>query len=301
MFDGLKGKISSFFEKASKVELKGKSVEELLEELKLSLLENDVALPVADQLCSSLKEELEKVEAPRFGDKRRLVKSIFKETLSRLLIPSEKFDLMHVIDRKRELREPAVLLFMGVNGTGKTTTIAKIAHLLLKNGRTVVLACSDTFRAGAMEQLEEHARRVGVKVIKHKYGADPAAAAFDAINYARSKGINAVLIDTAGRMQTNKNLLEEMKKIVRVAQPDLRILVVDALTANDALEQSKIFSETVGVDGIVLTKLDADARGGAALSVSYVTGKPIIFLGVGQNYEDLLPFNPSFILSRLVD
>ncbi|HID17713.1 TPA: signal recognition particle-docking protein FtsY, partial [Candidatus Bathyarchaeota archaeon] len=207
MFDGLKDKISKFFEKTSKVELKGKSVDELLDELRLSLIENDVALPVADQICSTFKGELEKVEVPRFGDKKRLVKSIFKETLKKFLIPSEKFDLMNVIDRKRELREPAVLLFMGVNGTGKTTTIAKIAYLLLKSGRTVVLACSDTFRAGAIEQLEEHARRVGVKVIKHRYGADPAAAAFDAINYARSKGINAVLIDTAGRMQTDKNLL----------------------------------------------------------------------------------------------
>jgi fused signal recognition particle receptor len=190
---------------------------------------------------------------------------------------------------------------MGINGTGKTTTIAKTAYFLLKKGYTVVLACSDTFRAGAIEQLEEHAKKVGVKVIKHKYGSDPAAAAFDAVNYARSKGINVVLIDTAGRMQTNRNLLDEMKKIARVAQPDLKILVVDALTANDAVEQSKVFNEAVGVDAVILTKLDADARGGAALSIAYTIKKPILFLGVGQKYEDLTIFNASFILDKLID
>lgn len=295
MFEKLKTHLSLFLEKILKKE---KSVNEFLEEFKINLIESDVAFPVAEQICLMLKNELDEIE--KASDKLSAAKTLIKKTLEEILSLGGKIDLLNIIEKKRSFNEPAVLLFMGVNGTGKTTTIAKIAYFLLKKGYTVVLACSDTFRAGSIEQLEEHAKKVGVKVIKHKYGSDPAAAAFDAINYARSKGVNVVLIDTAGRMQTNRNLLDEMKKISRVAQPDLKILVVDALTANDAVEQSKVFNEAVGVDAIILTKLDADARGGAALSISYAIKKPILFLGIGQNYEDLIFFNPSFILDKLV-
>lgn len=295
MFEKLKSHISLFIEKILK---KDKNIDEFLEEFKLNLIESDVAYPVAEQICSTIKNELDKIE--KSSDKLLAAKTLVKKTIEDILSIGGKIDLINIIEQKRAIREPAILLFMGVNGTGKTTTIAKTAYFLIKKGYTVVLACSDTFRAGSIEQLEEHAKRVGVKVIKHRYGGDPAAAAFDTVNYARSKGINVVLIDTAGRMQTNQNLLEEMKKIARVTQPDLKILVVDALTANDAVEQSKVFNEVVGVDAVVLTKLDADARGGAALSVAYTIKKPILFLGVGQKYEDLTLFNSSFILDKLI-
>jgi len=193
-----------------------------------------------------------------------------------------------------------VIVFIGINGTGKTTTVAKIANLLMKKGFTVVLACADTYRTGSIEQIEEHARRLGVKTIKHSYGADAAAVAYDTVNYAKSHGTNVVLIDTAGRMQTNKNLIDEMKKIVRVAKPDITLLVLDSLIGNDAVEQGSTFSEAVPIDGIILTKLDADAKGGSAISVSSVTKKPVIFMGVGQGYGDLIIFDPTFIVNKIL-
>jgi len=185
-----------------------------------------------------------------------------------------------------------VIVFVGINGTGKTTTIAKIAQLLMRKRYSVILACSDTYRAGSIEQLEEHAERLGVRMIKHKYGADPAAVAYDAINHARAHGVSAVLIDTAGRIQTDRNLMNELAKIKRVINPDLTILTVDALTGNDAVMQAEEFHKSVGIDGTILTKVDADVKGGAALSVTYVTGKPIVFIGTGQKYEDLEEFDP---------
>ncbi|MEK6920058.1 MAG: signal recognition particle-docking protein FtsY, partial [Thermoproteota archaeon] len=196
--------------------------------------------------------------------------------------------------------EPLIIVFVGINGTGKTTSIAKLAYILQKRGRTAILASSDTYRSGAIEQLEEHARRIGVRMIKHQYGADPAAVAFDAVNYARAHGVNAVLVDTAGRMGTNTNLLEEMKKIVRVTKPDLTILVVDALTGNDAMEQGKVFSQAVRIDGIILAKLDADVKGGSAISLSYVMGKPVTLVGTGQTYDDLESFQPEAVVKNMV-
>jgi fused signal recognition particle receptor len=209
-------------------------------------------------------------------------------------------DIFELVEKKKAAGEPAIIVFVGINGTGKTTSIAKLAHILQKRRRTSILAASDTYRSGSIEQLEEHARRVGVRIIKHKYGGDPAAVAFDAVNYAKAHGLNAVLIDTAGRMQTNKNLLEEMRKIIRVTSPDLTILVVDALTGNDAVEQGKVFGEAVNIDGIILAKLDADVKGGSAISVSYIMGKPVTLVGTGQGYDDLEPFRPEVIIKNLV-
>ncbi|MDH5636451.1 MAG: signal recognition particle-docking protein FtsY, partial [Candidatus Bathyarchaeota archaeon] len=188
--------------------------------------------------------------------------------------------------------EPYSILFVGINGTGKTTSIAKVAEFLMKKGHSVVLACSDTYRAGSIEQLEEHAKRLGVRMIKHKYGADPASVAYDAISHAKARGINVVLIDTAGRIQTDRNLMNELGKIKRVISPDITILTVDALTGNDAVMQAEEFHKSVGIDGTILTKVDADVKGGAALSVTYVTRKPIVFIGTGQTYKDLQDFDP---------
>lgn len=205
-----------------------------------------------------------------------------------------------IVNAAKAEHRPAVILFVGVNGTGKTSSVAKIGHLLLRKDLSVIVAAADTYRTGSIEQIEEHARRIGIKTIKHDYGADAAAVAFDAVNYGTAHSTNVVLIDTAGRMQTNKNLLEEMKKIARVAKPDMIILVADALTGNDAVEQAKTFSAAVKIDGVVLTKLDADAKGGSAISMATIIGKPILFATVGQNYEDLVSFEPDQIVSKIV-
>jgi len=216
------------------------------------------------------------------------------------MLTNNKINLLETVEEKRKKNEPFVIVFVGINGTGKTTTIAKVARFLNKKGYSVVLACSDTYRAGSIEQLEEHAKRLGIRMIKHKYGADPAAVAYDTINYAKAHGINVVLIDTAGRMQTNRNLMNELAKIKRIVNPDLTVLTVDSLTGNDAVMQAEEFHKSVGVDATILTKVDADVKGGSALSVTYVTQKPILFIGTGQRYEDLEEFNPEKFVQMIL-
>ena len=299
MFEGIKESVRGLLNKISKVELTDEVLDPLIWEFKLNLLENDVALDVADQIGDQVKRKLLGVEIKRFEEKYPIVLNALRETLSVILHSGSQIDLVGMLTEKRRKRVPFVIVFIGVNGTGKTTTIAKIANHILKTGFTVVLACSDTFRAGAIEQLEGHGRRLGVRVIKHAYGADAAAVAFDAVSHAKANGINAVLVDTAGRMQTNRNLIDQMKKIIRVVKPDWVLLVVDALTGNDAIDQGRVFDEAVGVDGIILTKLDADAKGGAAISISYATKKPIAFFGTGQEYTDITAFNPDYILRKM--
>ena len=299
MFDRLRAQFSNLYDRIAKSELKGKDLDNILDEFQLSLIENDVAVTAADFISNELREKLKDVQFARFTDQRARVKVILQDVLLSLLQRAGQLDIFALIDKKKSVGEPAVLVFIGINGTGKTTSIAKLAHVLQKRGRTVILAASDTYRSGSIEQLEEHARRIGVRVIKHQYGADPAAVAFDAVNYAKAHRINAVLIDTAGRMQNNKNLLEEMRKIVRVTGPDLTILVVDALTGNDAVEQGKVFSEAVKIDGIILAKLDADVKGGSAISLSYIMGKPVAMVGTGQKYDDLEPFQAEAIVKNL--
>ncbi len=301
MFDRLKQQFSKLYESVAKTELRGKDLEEVLEEFQLELVEADVAVTVADFISTELREKLEDVQFARFSDPRAKVREILEEVLRSVLNRGGRLDLFELVEKKKASGEPLITVFVGINGTGKTTSIAKLAHILQKKGRTVILASSDTYRSGAIEQLEEHARRIGVKMIKHQYGADPAAVAFDAVNYARAHGINAVLIDTAGRMGTNTNLLEEMKKIVRVTKPDMTILVVDALTGNDAMEQGKVFSQAVKIDGIILAKLDADVKGGNAVSLSYVMGAPVTLVGTGQGYDDLETFDAEYIVKRMLD
>jgi len=300
LFDRLRAQFSNLYDRIAKTELTGKDLDNVLDEFQLSLIENDVAVSAADFISNELREKLKDVQFARFTDPRTRVKVILQEVLLSLLQRGGQLDIFALIDKKKSVGEPAVLVFIGINGTGKTTSIAKLAHVLQKKGRTVILAASDTYRSGSIEQLEEHARRIGVRVIKHQYGADPAAVAFDAVNYAKAHRINAVLIDTAGRMQNNKNLLEEMRKIVRVTNPDLTILVVDALTGNDAVEQGKVFSEAVKIDGIILAKLDADVKGGSAISLSYIMGKPVAMVGTGQKYDDLEPFQAEAIVKNLI-
>jgi fused signal recognition particle receptor len=300
LFDKLKAQFSSFYDRIAKTELQGKDLDKVLDEFQLSLVENDVAVSVADYVANELKEKLKDIQFTRFSDPRKGVKTILGEVLLSVLDRAGRLDLFEFIEKKRKAGEPAVIVFVGINGTGKTTSIAKLAHILQKRGLTCVLAASDTYRTGAIEQLAEHARRIGVRMIQHQYQGDPAAVAYDAVNYARAHGVNAVLIDTAGRMGTNTNLLEEMRKIVRVTKPDLTILVVDALTGNDAVEQGRVFSQAVKIDGIILAKLDADIKGGNAISLSYIMDRPVTLVGTGQGYDDLEPFQPQNIVKNLI-
>ncbi len=266
--------------------------------MEIELLEADVALEVVEALLNEIKNELVGKKISPDDDVEEIVLDAIKNAI-RNILSQEKIDLEEVIRKNKEIGKPTVIVFVGINGTGKTTTIAKLAYKLKNKGYRVVLAAGDTFRAGAIEQLEEHAKRVGVRVIKHKPGSDSAAVIYDAIEHAKAKNIDVVLADTAGRQATNINLMEEIKKVVRVTKPDLVIFVGDALTGNDAVYQAKEFDEAVGIDGVILTKVDADAKGGAALSIGYAIGKPILYLGVGQRYEDLIEFSPEILINRI--
>jgi fused signal recognition particle receptor len=299
LFERLRGHFSTLYDKITKSELRGKDLDKVLDEFHMTLLESDVALPAADYIRDQLKLRIEQLQFARFRDPREHVRGVLQEILLSVLEKPGQLDFFRLVEDKKKKGEQLVVVFVGVNGTGKTTSIAKLAHILQKKRYSVILAASDTYRAGSIQQLEEHARRIGVKAIKHDYGADAAAVAFDAVNYARAHGVNVVLIDTAGRMQTNKNLLEEMRKIVRVTKPDLTMLVVDALTGNDALEQGKVFGEAVKIDGIILAKLDADVKGGSSISLSYILGRPVLLAGTGQGYDDLETFQPKEIVRNM--
>jgi len=300
VFEKLKSGFNGFLQKVSQKELSDKEISALLEEFLLVLVENDVAYSVATRICDTLRGKLKDIEVQRFGDKSGPARAVLRQVLLELLEGSGEEPFFKVLDERKREHKSAIVLFVGVNGTGKTSSIAKIGHLLLRKAFSVVIAAGDTYRTGSIEQIEEHARRIGIKTIKHDYGADSAAVAFDAVNFANAHGINVVLIDTAGRMQTNKNLLEEMKKIARVAKPDLTILVADALTGNDAVEQARSFAEAVNIDGVIITKLDADAKGGSAISMATVIGKPILFATVGQTYEDIVSFEPDQIVGKMI-
>ena len=298
MFDSLKNKFSGLVDGVSSKKVTEKDLDKILEDFELSLLESDVSLKVSEKIVEELKKKLSGEKIGLTSNKKDYVKTAVEETLTEIL-EYKKFDIFKEIDKRRKAGEIFSIAFVGFNGTGKTTTIAKFGKLLLDKGYKVVIAASDTFRAGSIEQLSLHAENIGIKVIKHNYGADPAAVAFDAINHAKARGIDVVLIDTAGRSEINRNLMDEMKKLVRVSNPDMKIFVGDSLAGNAVAEQAEKFSD-IGLDGSILTKVDADSRGGAALSISYITGKPILFIGTGQGYDDLEPFDPKWLVERIL-
>jgi len=300
MFDKLKSGLKGLVSKVTTTELKAENINPILSEFKMSLAENDVAFPVADKICDELEKRLAGVQVKRLEDRTKIVEDNLRQVLLEVMQTKAPIDLLNMIDEKRKKTEPFSIMFVGINGTGKTTTIAKVAQFLRDKKYSVVLAGADTYRAGSIEQLEEHARRLGLRVIKHTYGADPAAVAFDSISHAKAHGVNVVLIDTAGRMQTNQNLMNELVKVKRVVKPDLTVFTVDSLIGNDAVMQAEEFNGAVGIDATILTKVDADVKGGSSLSVTYVTQKPILFIGVGQTYKDLELFNPEKFVSMIL-
>ncbi|MBN2014814.1 MAG: signal recognition particle-docking protein FtsY [Candidatus Altiarchaeota archaeon] len=280
-----------------KIRLSEEDLENILYDLQLDLIQSDVAVETTDAIL----EKLRSVLSGREIDKKRVHESIeesLRRVLREVLTPDKEID---VIDFVKNSSKPVVLLFVGVNGSGKTTTVMKVANLLKKNGFSVVLAAGDTFRAGGIEQLATHGENLGIRTISHQRAADSAAVVYDAIEHAKARKIDVVLADTAGRMQTKTNLMDEMRKICRVNKPDLRIFVGDALTGNDAVEQARAFNREIGIDGSILTKMDADVKGGSALAITYETKKPILFVGVGQGIDDLKRFDVDWFIGEILE
>jgi fused signal recognition particle receptor len=276
--------------------LKEVTIDEVLDDLEIVMLQSDVALPVIERLRRDLRKELAGKKLRVGADAEQAIRVTLEHSV-RSILARPPIDLARAV--REQSVKPYVVLFVGVNGTGKTTSVAKLAVWLRKQGLSCVIAAGDTFRAGAIEQLLVHGERLGVRVVRQQEGSDPAAVAFDAVQHARAKHLDVVLVDTAGRQHTNENLIEEAKKIRRVVAPSLTLFVGDALSGNDVIAQARLFDKAVGIDGLVLTKLDADAKGGAALSATYVTKKPILFVGVGQGYSDFTPFDPDWMVRRL--
>lgn len=289
-----------FFERLKKAftyTLSQERFEEIFSELEMLLLESNVAIEVVDKLREELQKELVGKELKKDKIEEEIKKSL-KTAIENILINPED-TIKKIKEHSKNSKEPFVILFFGINGAGKTTSIAKIANLCSKNKISCVLAAGDTFRAASIEQLSIHGDRLGVKVIKHDYGSDPSAVGFDAIKYAKSNDIQVVLIDTAGRMHTKDNLLHEMEKICRITKPNLKVFVAEAVAGNDATEQAKAFNEMIGIDGSILSKTDVDEKGGSIISISYITKKPILYLGTGQNYGDLELFDKEKFIERL--
>lgn len=293
-FEPGKGFFSKLREKIQKTKISEKEFEEYSNELENILLENNVALEVAEKIIKELKNELVNKELLKKEIEFQIKESL-KDIILKILIPS--FDIAEKIHEKSE--KPYVILFCGINGSGKTTTIAKLVHILKKKKISCVIAAGDTFRAASIEQLKKHGEKLDIPIIAHEYGTDPASVGFDAIKYAKKNSIDCVLIDTAGRMHTAKNLLREMEKIVKVTKPDCKIFIGESITGNDSVEQVRSFDEVIGIDGIILSKADIDEKGGTALSLGYVTKKPILYLGTGQEYDKLEPFNKNKFIERL--
>ena len=273
------------------------SVKDILWELEMALLESDVALPVAEKIVESIKLELVGTRRKIGSDTGKIVEEALKKAILKV-ISVDSFDFDEFI---RKANKPVSIVFVGVNGTGKTTTVAKMAERFKSQNYSVVIAAGDTFRAGAIEQIDRHAEALGIKIIKHQEGSDPAAIIYDAIQFAKAKHKDVVLADTAGRMHTNINLMDQLRKVCRINNPDLIIFVDEAIAGNDAVERAKLFNNAVPFNGSILTKADADSKGGAAISITYTTGKPILFLGVGQTYKDLVKFEPQWLISRLFE
>jgi fused signal recognition particle receptor len=300
MFDKLKKAFSSAAKGIGQKELTDQVLDDALLDLQIALLESDVAQEVVDDLSAKLKKELLGLKLEKSQDAAQIVQSKLQAAVAEIFARAGKLDLIEKIKAKKDSRAgPFVIVFLGINGTGKTTTVAKVANLLRKAGFSVVVAAGDTHRAGAIEQLEQHTNKLSLKIVKQRYGADPSSVGRDAYEHAKKNYIDVVLMDTAGRMQTSRNLMDEMGKIVRVVKPDIKLFIGDSLAGNDTINQAREFFQYTNFDGAILTKIDADAKGGAAMSIAHITSKPIAYVGVGQGYDDIIPFDPDKFIESL--
>ncbi len=278
---------SAIVDKITHASLSAGEIEKILADFYLQLVGADVAVETAEAIVEGLRKDLQEAKLSRFFNKKEAVREILRRAVESLIKTANVEVLFQKAEEKKKIGKPVIILFVGPNGSGKTTTVVKVANYIRRRRYTVILASSDTFRAGAIEQLETLAEKAGFLVVSQQYGADPAAVAFDAVNKAISLRVNFVLIDTAGRTEVDRGLLEEIRKIKRVVNPDFVIYTGDALAGNVAVNQAKIFDEIIGIDYIVLSKIDADAKGGSAISITHITNKPLLFLGTGQSLTDL--------------
>lgn len=292
MFSKLRNAFRKFIDTASSLLVSREKLLDYIEEFKLELISKDVAYEVSEDIAVKLKTL---VEEKSVKNRDQLV-SALREILIEYFKEAGSINL----EESARTKKPFKIVFMGVNGVGKTTTIAKVAVYLKTRGFNPLMIAADTFRAAAQEQLKKHSEKTGIPLFMGKYGADPASVAYDGIVYGVNRGFNVMLIDTAGRMHTDVDLVNELKKIIRVVKPDLKLLVIDALTGNDVIEQAKFFNQAVGVDGFIVTKVDAYEEGGSLLSLAYIFKKPIVFIGVGQEYGDLRLFNPFEYIEKLI-
>lgn len=280
--------------------LSDSDIDSFLEMLRMSMLESDVAFDDTEEFAEKLRTILKESKVDSRNINRELIEGV-RTALMSVISKTMGLNINAFISERIASKDvPVKILFIGSNGTGKTTTIAKVAHMLKLRGVSTVIAASDTFRAAAIEQTEYHAKALGVPVVKSRYGADPASVAFDAVAYAKAHGVQVVLIDSAGRQETNRNLIGEMQKIERVVKPDLNIYIGESTAGGAIITQIREFMKAVKVDGIILTKLDCDAKGGGAISIANATGIPILFLGTGESYSDLVPYDPEIILDAML-
>ena len=288
-------------EQGGRVIKSGGGLDNLLEELEWVLLESDISSDAVTAVIDALRNNLIGSRLRKGADLSKVVEAALKRSL-RGLLAAGYWDFDASVKSFVEAKDtPVVVMLVGVNGTGKTTTAAKLAKRLLDMNLTVIAAAGDTFRAGAIQQLEAHCDNLGIRCISSERGGDTAAIARDAIESAQAKNIDVVLVDTAGRMQNKSNLMNELNKVRRVANPHLTLFVGDSLAGNDAVDQARMFQEIMKFDGAVLTKVDTDAKGGAGLSIAFATGRPIVFAGVGQGYDDLKQFDPDWLLEQMFE
>ena len=291
IIDGLKKTKERIGFKLNEIFKRGIFDEDFYEELEFILLSADVGEETAEDIIYQLRERMRQ---DRVADAKR-ANQYLREVLCEILG-----------DEKFEIQTPCVITVAGVNGVGKTTTIGKLANIFVKQGKSVVIAAADTFRAAAGEQLQVWAKRAGVRIIKHEEGSDPAAVVFDAVSSAKSKGTDIVLVDTAGRLHNKKNLMEELKKIDRVIEREhptatrKNLIVLDATTGQNAIAQVEVFDEAIDIDGIVLTKLDGTAKGGVVLAIKHDMDIPVYFVGVGEGIDDLLYFDPQSYVEGII-
>ena len=297
MLDKVKNAVSNISKIAVEKQISEKELDRVLEKLTIELLESEIPFDLVEQISENIKKQMIDKKFARSDEFNEIIKSEFTKTIKEIFQKVEDVDLIQLINSKES--KPFKILIVGINGSGKTTTVAKIGHLLKENNISSVIVAGDTFRSGAIEQIKEHADRLELKLISQKYGSDPAAVARDGIEYSKTHNIDAVIIDTSGRVQTNSNLMQEVLKIKNVVNPDFTVFIGDSLAGNDLVSQTHEFFKFTEFNGSILTKVDADVKGGAILSVLSETGKPIIYIGTGQEYKDLEKFNEKRFLSGL--